>query len=159
MAFDTFGDTVAISSVFGAEGMVLIDMASRLRKDFRVFTVDTEFLFPQTYNLIDKIEEKYKIGIERVYSLLSPEPQEQVHGPALRAVDPDQCCNLRKIEPLRRKLSELDAWITNILSVLHGISIVELRAPGLADAGERLRHLAGTPLSPTTHAAMGHPVP
>ena len=45
-AFDTFGNRVAISSAFGAEGMVLIDMALRVRKDFRLFTIDTEFLFP-----------------------------------------------------------------------------------------------------------------
>ena len=53
-AFDTFGSSIAISSAFGAEGMVLIDMASRVRKDFRLFTIDTEFLFPETYNLMDR---------------------------------------------------------------------------------------------------------
>jgi phosphoadenosine phosphosulfate reductase len=113
-AFETFGNEVAISSAFGAEGMVLIDMASRVRKDFRVFTIDTEFLFPETYSLIDRIQERYEIKIERVFSLLSPEEQERVHGAALWARDPDQCCNLRKVEPLRRKLSELGAWITSI---------------------------------------------
>jgi phosphoadenosine phosphosulfate reductase len=113
-AFESFGNRVAISSAFGAEGMVLIDMASRVRKDFRVFTVDTEFLFPETYTLIDRIEQKYEIKIERVFSLLSPEEQDQVHGSALWARNPDQCCNLRKVEPLRRKLKELDAWITSI---------------------------------------------
>jgi phosphoadenosine phosphosulfate reductase len=113
-AFETFGSEVAISSAFGAEGMVLIDMASRVRKDFRVFTVDTEFLFPETYALIDRIQERYEITIERVFSLLSPEKQEQLHGPALWDRDPDQCCNLRKVDPLRRKLSELGAWITSI---------------------------------------------
>ena len=113
-AFETFGNTVAISSAFGAEGMVLIDMASRLRKDFRLFTVDTEFLFPETYNLMDEIEEKYGITIEKVYSLLSPETQEFTHGSALWSRDPDLCCRLRKVEPLRRKLQELSAWITSI---------------------------------------------
>ena len=113
-AFGTFGKEVAISSAFGAEGMALIDMASRVRKDFRVFTVDTEFLFPETYSLIDRIEHKYEIKIERVFSLLSPEEQERAHGAALWSRDPDQCCNLRKVEPLRRKLSELSAWITSI---------------------------------------------
>ncbi len=113
-AFDTFGNAVAISSAFGAEGMVLIDMASRVRKEFRVFTIDTEFLFPETYTLIDKIEQEYGVKIEKVVSLLSPEEQERVHGAALWAHDPDQCCNLRKVEPLRRKLSELEAWITSI---------------------------------------------
>ena len=113
-AFDKFQNGVAISSAFGAEGMVLIDMASRVRKDFRLFTVDTEFLFPETYSLMDRIEEKYSITIEKVYPLLSPEKQEEVLGTALWTRDPDLCCNLRKVEPLRRKLSKLDAWITSI---------------------------------------------
>ncbi len=113
-AFETFGNRVAISSAFGTGGMTLIDMASRLRKDFRVFTLDTEFLFPETYSLIDTIESKYEIKIERVVSLFSPAEQERAYGAALWARDPDQCCKLRKVEPLRRKLSKLRAWITSI---------------------------------------------
>jgi phosphoadenosine phosphosulfate reductase len=110
----TFGGKVAISSAFGAEGMVLIDMTSRIRKDFRLFTIDTEFLFPETYSLMDTIEEKYNIKIERVFSLVSPAGQEAIHGAGLWSRDADRCCNLRKVEPLRRKLGELDAWITSI---------------------------------------------
>ena len=113
-AFETFGDRVAISSAFGAEGMVLIDMASRVHKDFRLFTIDTEFLFPETYNLMDRIEEKYGIAIEKVCSVLSPEEQQHAHGTALWTRNPDLCCSLRKVEPLRRKLGELSAWITSI---------------------------------------------
>jgi phosphoadenosine phosphosulfate reductase len=113
-AFKTFGDSVAISSAFGAEGMALIDMASRIRKTFRLFTLDTEFLFPETYNLMDQVEQRYGITIERVYPLLSPEEQERVHGASLWQRSADQCCNIRKVEPLRRKLSELRAWITSI---------------------------------------------
>lgn len=70
-AFETFGNGVAISSAFGAEGMVLIDIASRVRKNFRLFTLDTEFLFPETYNLMDQVEQRYGVAIERVYPLLS----------------------------------------------------------------------------------------
>jgi phosphoadenosine phosphosulfate reductase len=113
-AFETFGNDVAISSAFGAEGMVLIDMASKVRKNFRLFTIDTEFLFPETYQLIDKIEQKYELNVERVFSSLTVEEQEQAHGAALWTRDPDQCCNLRKVEPLRRKLKDLSAWITSI---------------------------------------------
>jgi phosphoadenosine phosphosulfate reductase len=113
-AFEKFGNSVAISSAFGAEGMVLIDMAARIRKDFRLFTIDTEFLFPETYALMDRIEEKYGIGIEKVYSVLSPEEQERSHGSALWSQNPDLCCNLRKVEPLQRKLKDLSAWITSI---------------------------------------------
>jgi phosphoadenosine phosphosulfate reductase len=79
-----------------------------------VFTGDTEFLFPETYDLMDRVEEKYGIKIERLYSDLTPEEQEREHGPRLWASDPDQCCNLRKVEPLRRKLATLDAWMTAI---------------------------------------------
>jgi phosphoadenosine phosphosulfate reductase len=113
-AFDTFGEGVAISSAFGAEGVALIDIASRVRQNFRIFTLDTEFLFPETYNLMDQVEQRYGITIERVYPLNSPEEQERVHGPALWQRNADQCCNLRKVEPLRRKLGELQAWITSI---------------------------------------------
>ena len=113
-AFDRFGRDVAISSAFGAEGMAVIDMASRVRRDFRLFTVDTEFLFPETYNLMDQIEERYGITIEKAFPLLSPEEQERIHGPALWSRNPDECCNLRKVEPLRRKLNELRAWISSI---------------------------------------------
>ncbi len=113
-AFETFGDSVAISSAFGVEGMALIDMASRVRKNFRLFTLDTEFLFPETYALMDRVEQKYDIRIERVFPLNSPEEQARIHGPVLWQSSPDQCCNLRKVEPLRRKLSDLQAWITSI---------------------------------------------
>jgi phosphoadenosine phosphosulfate reductase len=113
-AFDTFGDRVAISSAFGVEGMAMIDMASRVRQNFRLFTLDTEFLFPETYNLMDQVEQRYGVTIERVYPVHSPDEQERVHGAALWQRNPDQCCNLRKVEPLERKLGELQAWITSI---------------------------------------------
>lgn len=113
-AFGAFGRDIAISSAFGAEGMAIIDMVSRIRPDFRLFTIDTEFLFPETHSLMDKIEDRYGVRIEKVYSLLSPEEQERQHGAALWTRDPDKCCNLRKVEPLRRKLRELRAWITSI---------------------------------------------
>jgi phosphoadenosine phosphosulfate reductase len=113
-AFATYGNDVAIASGFGVEGMVLLDLASRVRQDFRVFTLDTEFLFPETYDLMDRVEKRYGIKIERVYSTLTPEEQEREHGAALWKRDPDLCCGLRKVEPLRTKLTELRAWITAI---------------------------------------------
>ena len=113
-AFTAFGNDIAIASAFGAEGMALIDMAARVNPRVRVFTLDTEFLFPETYALIRRIEQRYGIRIERVTPALSPEAQELVHGPALWTRNPDLCCSLRKIEPLRHKLAELRAWITSI---------------------------------------------
>lgn len=110
----TFEKEVAISSGFGPEGMVLIDLASRIRPTFRVFTIDTEFLFPETYNLIQRVEQKYGIQVERVFSPLRPADQEHKYGAALWSRDPNACCNLRKVGPLKGKLAELQAWITAI---------------------------------------------
>jgi phosphoadenosine phosphosulfate reductase len=113
-SFAAFGNQIAIASAFGVEGMVLIDIAARLNPRVRVFTLDTEFLFPETYSLMERIEQRYGISIERVKPALTPEAQELEHGPALWSRDPDACCSLRKVEPLRRKLAELRAWITSI---------------------------------------------
>jgi phosphoadenosine phosphosulfate reductase len=113
-AFATFDQDVAISSGMGVEGMVLLDIASHITPNLRVFTIDTEFLFPETYDLIERIEKRYGIRVERLLSTLTPERQEEVHGGALWARNPDQCCNVRKIEPLKKKLSTLRAWITAI---------------------------------------------
>jgi len=113
-AFATYGENVEVATGFGVEGMALLDMAFRVNPDLKVFTGDTEFLFSETYDLIDRVEEKYGIKVERLYSDLTPEDQERAYGKALWASDPDQCCALRKVEPLRRKLATLDAWMTAI---------------------------------------------
>ena len=113
-AFSTYGDEVALATGMGVEGMALLDMAHRINSRVKVFTGDTEFLFPETYDLIDRVEARYGIRIERLYSELTPRDQEAAYGKALWANDPDQCCNLRKVEPLRRRLSTLDAWVTAI---------------------------------------------
>jgi phosphoadenosine phosphosulfate reductase len=113
-AFKNYPHKIGIASGFGVEGMVLIDIASRVTSNLEVFTLDTEFLFPETYALIDRVERRYGIQVERLYSELTPEEQERTHGPALWSRMPDQCCNMRKVEPLRKKLASLDAWISAI---------------------------------------------
>src|SRR6266478_2106477 len=109
-----FHPHAAIASSFGAEDVALIDIAARVRPDIRVFTLDTDFLFAETYELIDKIEQKYGIRVERVKSLFTPEQQAAQIGPKLWTIDPNQCCSLRKVEPLKAKLATLEAWVTGI---------------------------------------------
>jgi phosphoadenosine phosphosulfate reductase len=109
----TFGPFLALASSFGAEDVVLIDIASRISK-FRVFTLDTDFLFPETYALIGEIEARYGVEVERTRSELTPEAQTAQYGPALWSSHPDACCQLRKVEPLKKKLSGLAAWVTGV---------------------------------------------
>jgi phosphoadenosine phosphosulfate reductase len=111
---EQFHPKIAIASSFGAEDVVLIDIAARLRADFRVFTLDTDFLFPETYALIGQIERRHGLQIERARSRYSPQQQAATFGEALWSRQPDQCCQLRKVEPLTKQLAGLSAWITGI---------------------------------------------
>src|SRR5258708_15265715 len=113
-ALHRFDGQIAMASGFGPEGLTLIDMAARLRPDIRVFTIDTGVLFPETYELMAKIEQRYGIQVERVKPALTIEEQEREHGAALWLRTPDRCCYMRKVEPLRKKLSTLGSWIAAI---------------------------------------------
>lgn len=113
-AFDRFQPHIAVASSFGAEDVVLIDLLAQVRPDFRIFTLDTDFLFPETYTLIEEIERRYGVRVERSRATLTPEEQAEAHGPALWAREPDRCCQLRKVQPLQTMLSTLKAWATGI---------------------------------------------
>jgi phosphoadenosine phosphosulfate reductase len=106
-------DNIAIS-FSGAEDVVLIDMALQLDRDIKVFSLDTGRLHPETYRFIETVRKHYQIEIE----LLTPDSY---------CLDPfvkqkglfsffeeghQECCSIRKVEPLKRKLSQVDAWIT-----------------------------------------------
>lgn len=98
----------------GAEDVVLIDMACRIREGISVFTLDTGRLHPETYEFLEQVRERYPIHFE----ILFPDAQQVerlVREKGLFSFYRDghtECCQIRKVEPLRRKLRELDAWIT-----------------------------------------------
>jgi phosphoadenosine phosphosulfate reductase len=113
-AFNKFGDGVTIATGFGAEGVALIDMAVALNPRADVFFLDTGFLFPETYELRRRLEDRYRIRIRSVSTSLDPHKQQELYGPRLWERDPDLCCRLRKLEPLRTALDGFDAWMTAI---------------------------------------------
>lgn len=106
-------DNIAIS-FSGAEDVVLIDMALQIRKDIQVFSLDTGRLHPETYRFIEKVRKHYQIEID----ILTPNREQLdslVKQKGLFSFYEDghsECCGIRKVEPLRRKLATLDAWIT-----------------------------------------------
>ncbi len=113
-ASERFGSRMAIASSFGGDAVVLIDIAARTVKNLRVFTLDTDFLFPETYELIGRVQNKYGIQVERTRPSLSPREQATRYGDALWSREPDLCCQIRKVDPLKAKVAELDAWVSGI---------------------------------------------
>ena len=106
-------DNIAIS-FSGAEDVVLIDLALKANKNIQVFSLDTGRLHPETYSFIETVRKHYGIDIE----LLSPNSDQLesfVKEKGLFSFFEDghtECCGIRKIAPLKRKLATTQAWIT-----------------------------------------------
>jgi phosphoadenosine phosphosulfate reductase len=105
---------IAISTAFGPEGCALVAMAVKIKPDIKVFTIDTDFLFPESIELREKFVAKYGIRLEVVSGQVTIEQQNARHGLNLWQRDTDQCCALRKVEPTERALHGLDAWIAGL---------------------------------------------
>jgi phosphoadenosine phosphosulfate reductase len=106
---------MVLTTSFGMEGCALVDMYARAGGAPTVVYLDTKFFYAETYALRDRMVERYPLltFVNRGTSL-TPEAQERQYGLELWRRDPDLCCNLRKVEPLRRALRGADVWITAI---------------------------------------------
>ncbi len=93
----TFGDKVAQVTSFGASGMVILDRLAQLNPGVRIITIDTDFLFEETYALWEEVQRRYPIHLEVHRSSLSQELQAEKYGPKLWTTDPNHCCYLRKV--------------------------------------------------------------
>ncbi len=113
-AFERFhGLRIGLSSAFGAEGCALIHLAREVEPQVPVYTIDTGYLFAESVAL----REAYRAmgaDIRVIEPLLTIGMQAQRHGPDLFAREPDACCELRKVEPMRRILTLVDVWITAV---------------------------------------------
>jgi phosphoadenylyl-sulfate reductase (thioredoxin) len=109
-----FAPSLAFATGFGPEGLVLLDLIARHRLKVDVFTLDTGLLFPETYDLWRRLEERYRLRIRAVRPASTLEEQAALHGEALWSRDPDRCCGIRKVEPLAEALAPHEAWISAI---------------------------------------------
>jgi len=109
-----FGSGMALVTGFGVEGCVLMDMVAQLSRTTRILYLDTGLLFPETYDLCERLQERYGVTIERHATQLSLAEQAETYGEKLWETSPDECCRLRKVEPLRAALAGLTAWVTGI---------------------------------------------
>ena len=109
----TFGERAGLSCSFGGPGgIVLAHMAAHCEPRIPLLFIDTDFLFPETYALKAHLEQAWGLTVRTGRPRLTPEEQELAHGPALWARDPDLCCHLRKVEPMKELLADLDCWVT-----------------------------------------------
>jgi phosphoadenosine phosphosulfate reductase len=109
------GKRTVITTGFGMEGCALIDLAGAHGIPLTVIWLDTHFLFPETHRLRERLALRYPhLVFENRGTALTPGEQESMYGPELWRRDPDRCCALRKVEPMREALRDVDVWLTGL---------------------------------------------
>ena len=106
---------MAITTAFGMEGCALIDMYAKHGRPMSVIYLDTMFFFEETHRLRRTLQERYPhIRFVNKGTTLTPEQQADQYGPELWKTSPDQCCKIRKVEPMDTALADVDVWITGL---------------------------------------------
>ena len=113
-----FEGKLAFGSSLGAEDQVITDMIAKIDKTTKIFTLDTGRIFPETYNALQQTNEKYDINID-VYFPNSEKVERMVNEKGINlfyaSVENRKfCCQVRKIEPLKRAMTDVDVWVTGI---------------------------------------------
>ena len=115
-ALETFHPNLKFACSFQKTSSVTLDIATRIDPAARFFYLDTDVLFEETYTTRDALAARYGIEFER-YSGISLEEQAALYGDKLWTRQPDACCGIRKVEPMREALSGIDCWVSGIRRV------------------------------------------
>jgi phosphoadenosine phosphosulfate reductase len=110
---DRFHPRLYVACSFQKEASVIMDMLLRIEPSARFFTLDTDVLFEETYATWRALEERYDVKID-VYRGMSLGEQAVRHGDRLWARDPDACCGIRKVTPLKQALGDVDCWVAGL---------------------------------------------
>ena len=102
-----------IACSFQKTSSVTAHLASQVNPEARFFYLDTDVLFPETYETRDRLAERLGVEFDRFHNLTLDE-QAAKYGDELWNSDPDACCGLRKVEPMRRALSSVDCWLAGV---------------------------------------------
>jgi phosphoadenosine phosphosulfate reductase len=130
--------THVLSSSFGAQSAVTLHLLTRQRADIPVILIDTGYLFPETYRFVDELSGRLGLNLKVYRPLVSRAWMEARHGRLWEQglVGIEQYNNLRKVEPMKRALEELQAgtWFTGLR---RGQSASRADTPILQKRGER----------------------
>lgn len=114
-SFKEYGGKILYACSLGAEGMVLLDLISKINPSAKVIFLDTNLHFKETYDLAKTIKERYpRLQFDFVKPKLSLSEQSETYGDELWKQNPNLCCKLRKIIPLEEELLLVDAWISGL---------------------------------------------
>ncbi len=109
-----FSPHLVMSTAFGVGGIVLLHFLEQMGCKIPVFYIDTGLLFPEVHQLRSVLEDRFGITFERITPAIGLREQAEQFGENLWERDPDTCCLLRKVVPLREYLRNKRAWITAI---------------------------------------------
>jgi phosphoadenosine phosphosulfate reductase len=112
-AIERFHPRLRFACSFQKTTSVIVDLVHRVEPSARFFYLDTDLLFPETYTTRDALAARYGIKFERRTGLPLTE-QARLYGGELWARQPDACCGIRKVEPMRAALSDVDCWVSGI---------------------------------------------
>jgi phosphoadenosine phosphosulfate reductase len=111
-AVDTFGSRFCVTSSMA--DAVLAHLASQVAPGIDLVFLDTGYHFPETIGTRDAVAATLPVNVVTAHPELTVAEQDERYGPDLWARNPDQCCAMRKVEPLRRSLADYDAWATGL---------------------------------------------
>lgn len=114
-AYDHYEDELIYACSFGIEGIVMIDLISRVNPSAKVVFLDTGLHFKETYALINQVKKRYpKLNIEMKKPAITVEQQADKYGDNMWERQPNRCCHIRKVVPLQETLNDAIAWISGV---------------------------------------------
>jgi len=113
-----FGGEIAMASSFGAEDVALIDIVAKVAPGIRIFTLDTGRLNDETYDVMERIRERYGLPVQSYFpdreAVEKLEREKGFYSFRESIEARKECCGIRKVQPLRRALTGLRAWMTGL---------------------------------------------
>lgn len=115
-AYQAYSDEqIVYASSFGAEAIVLMDLIHEVKPNAHIVFLDTGLHFPETYQVIDEMKARFpSLKIEKKQPKMTLEEQAAQYGSALWKREPNKCCEIRKVIPLKETLTAKQAWISGL---------------------------------------------
>jgi phosphoadenosine phosphosulfate reductase len=133
-AWDSFKPSIAVTSSFQTQSLPLLHMISEYVPEMSILFLDTGFHFPETLAFRDLLVQKYKLNIKNLKTEMGHDGFKNSHGDLYRQ-NPDLCCFINKVEPLKKAMRDLQAWVSGIrrdqTDARRNIDVITLQPDGL----------------------------